>query len=65
MRRKKKKTRVAEPGTAPSVVEAHHYTEALALGDAQEAIMKKVMQMPDIEKNWDSVAVEEKILSLL
>ncbi len=41
------------------------YTEALALGDAQEAIMKKVMQMPDIEKNWDSVAVEEKILSLL
>lgn len=41
------------------------YAEALALGDAQEAIMQKVMQMPDIHEKWDSVAVEEKILSLL
>lgn len=41
------------------------YVEALALGDAQEAIMKKVMQMPDIQNKWDSIEVEEKILELL
>jgi len=41
------------------------YAEALAEGDAQEAIMKIVMQLPNIEKKWDSVEVEEKILSLV
>ncbi len=41
------------------------YSEALAVGDAQEAIMQKVMQIPNIEKKWDSVEVENKILELL
>jgi len=41
------------------------YAEALALGDAQEAIMKEVMQMPNISQQWDSKLVEDKILSLL
>jgi len=41
------------------------YAEALAVGDAQEQIMKTVMQLPDIELKWDSAEVEEKILSLL
>ena len=41
------------------------YTEALAVGDAQEEIMKEVMRIPDIESKWDSEEVERKILSLL
>lgn len=41
------------------------YTEALAFGDAQEKIMQKVMQIPNIHKIWDTKEVEDKILSLL
>jgi len=41
------------------------YAEALAIGDAQEAIMQKVMGTKDIEKIWDSVKIEKMILSLL
>jgi len=41
------------------------YAEALALGDAQEEIMQKVMQIPNIEEKWDSEAVTNKILELL
>lgn len=41
------------------------YTEALALGDAQESIMKEIMAIPDIETIWDSEEVEERILGLL
>jgi kynurenine 3-monooxygenase len=41
------------------------YTEALAVGDAQEEIMKKVMQIPNIEEIWDSPEVEQRMLSLL
>jgi len=41
------------------------YAEALALGDIQEEIMKKVMQMPNIESTWNTEAVEQKILNLL
>lgn len=41
------------------------YTEALAIGDAQEKIMQEVMEMPCIEEKWDSVEVEERILGLL
>lgn len=41
------------------------YSEALALGDRQEAIMQEVMQIPDIESKWDSLEVEEAILELL
>ncbi|MEO1010383.1 MAG: NAD(P)/FAD-dependent oxidoreductase [Bacteroidota bacterium] len=41
------------------------YAEALAMGDAQEALMKKVMQLPHIEEKWDSREVEEYLLELL
>ena len=41
------------------------YAEALQIGDRQKAIMDKVMQMENIEQNWDSTAVENKILELL
>ncbi|THV59141.1 FAD-dependent monooxygenase [Flagellimonas alvinocaridis] len=41
------------------------YAEALAIGDKQEAIMKEVMQMPNIEEKWDSKGVEEMIIGLL
>ena len=41
------------------------YTEALAIGDNQEEIMKEVMALADIEQKWDSEEVEQKILSLL
>lgn len=41
------------------------YAEALAVGDAQEEIMQKVMQYPNIENQWDSEAVEKLMLQLL
>jgi kynurenine 3-monooxygenase len=41
------------------------YAEALALGDAQEEIMLKVMQMPSIEEKWNSDEVMNKIIELL
>ncbi|WP_293302553.1 FAD-dependent oxidoreductase [Allomuricauda sp.] len=41
------------------------YAEALAIGDRQEAIMKEVMQLPNIEEKWDSTGVEEMIIGLL
>lgn len=41
------------------------YSEALSLGDEQQKIMNEVMQLPDIESNWDSSEVEQKIISLL
>lgn len=44
---------------------ARPYSEALAIGDAQEKIMQEVMKMPNIAEEWDSRVVEEKILSLL
>ncbi|MEO9510731.1 MAG: NAD(P)/FAD-dependent oxidoreductase [Flavobacteriaceae bacterium] len=41
------------------------YSEALAIGDEQERIMKEVMKLPAIGTKWDSLEVEQKILSLL
>src|SRR5690606_6041270 len=41
------------------------YTEALALGDRQEDIMKQVMALPDIAEKWNSQEVEDRILALL
>lgn len=41
------------------------YSEALAIGDAQEAIMKEIMKMPELEELWDSEEVELKMLELL
>ncbi|MFM1746030.1 MAG: hypothetical protein RLZZ630_1967 [Bacteroidota bacterium] len=41
------------------------YSEALREGQRQERIMQQVMRMPGIEQQWDSDAVEEKMLNLL
>jgi kynurenine 3-monooxygenase len=41
------------------------YSDALKNSIKQEAIMQQVMKMDDIEKRWEDVAVEEKILQLL
>jgi kynurenine 3-monooxygenase len=41
------------------------YTEALALGDEQNAIMEEVMRTPNIKAIWDSPEIEKKILELL
>jgi kynurenine 3-monooxygenase len=41
------------------------YVEALEAGDRQEAIMKEVMKMPDLESRWDQPEVTERMLELL
>jgi kynurenine 3-monooxygenase len=41
------------------------YSEALANGNKQQAIMDKIMAMPNIEAKWDSEEVEKAILSNL
>lgn len=41
------------------------YNEAQARGRRQDAVMDAVMQMPELEKKWNSSEVEQKILSLL
>jgi kynurenine 3-monooxygenase len=41
------------------------YNEALAAGDKQESIMKEVMALENIHQTWDSIEVEEHILSRL
>jgi kynurenine 3-monooxygenase len=41
------------------------YSEALREGNRQEAIMQKVMALPDIESKWDSEEVEKLMLNLL
>ena len=41
------------------------YREALEIGDQQEAIMKEIMQLPDVEARWDSPEVSDRMLELL
>jgi kynurenine 3-monooxygenase len=41
------------------------YSEALVNGNKQQAIMDRIMAMPDIEAKWDSAEVENAILNLL
>jgi len=41
------------------------YSEALAIGDRQKAIMDEVMRMEGIENNWDKPIVDARILELL
>jgi len=41
------------------------YAEALAIGDEQREIMERIMKTKNIEKKWDSVEVEAKILEYL
>jgi kynurenine 3-monooxygenase len=41
------------------------YSEALAIGDFQNTIMEQIMLMPNIEENWNSEEVENRIIELL
>lgn len=41
------------------------YAEALVIGDEQEQIMQRIMDLPEIESKWDSEEVEQMILNLL
>lgn len=41
------------------------YSEALAIGDQQKAIMDEIMQIDGIEEKWNSPQVEQKIIELL
>ncbi|HWR94849.1 MAG TPA: NAD(P)/FAD-dependent oxidoreductase [Flavobacterium sp.] len=41
------------------------YSEALAIGDYQNAIMEQILKIENIESIWDSELVENKILELL
>ncbi len=41
------------------------YSTALKEGKKQEAIMQKIMTMPDIDKKWDSEEVESEMLKWL
>jgi kynurenine 3-monooxygenase len=41
------------------------YSEAWNTGMKQDAIMKKVMDRPDIEQVWDSKEIEDEILAML
>ncbi len=41
------------------------YSVALREGQKQEAIMQKIMAMPDIENKWDSVDAEREMLKYL
>jgi kynurenine 3-monooxygenase len=41
------------------------YSEALQTGERQDVIMEKIMDRPDIKAVWDSVDIENEILSAL
>ena len=41
------------------------YSEAMAIGDFQNEIMQEVLKMENIQENWNSEEVENKILELL
>ena len=41
------------------------YSDALRIGQKQNSIMKKIMDIPNINTIWNSQEVEERILSYL
>jgi kynurenine 3-monooxygenase len=41
------------------------YSEALAIGDFQNEIMQEVLKIENIQENWNSEEVENRILELL
>jgi kynurenine 3-monooxygenase len=41
------------------------YAKAWSLGQKQEAMMQKVLQLPGIETKWDSVEVESLMLAMI
>ena len=40
------------------------YSEALRVGDEQKRVMDKIMQLPDIENDWDKQFVMDQLFSL-
>jgi kynurenine 3-monooxygenase len=40
------------------------YSEALRVGDEQKAVMDRIMQLPDIEKNWNEQSVMDQLYEL-
>ena len=40
------------------------YSEALRIGDEQNAIMEKIMALPNIESGWDEQRVMDRLLEL-
>jgi kynurenine 3-monooxygenase len=40
------------------------YAEALRVGDEQKRVMDNIMQLPDIEKDWDEQYVMDRLLEL-
>lgn len=40
------------------------YSEALRIGDLQNGVMERIMQMPDIETDWDQPYVLEQLYAL-
>ena len=41
------------------------YSEAWEIGQQQEKLMQKVMEVPNIEDKWESDEVEQLMLSLI
>jgi kynurenine 3-monooxygenase len=41
------------------------YSEALQKGDKQEAIMQRILALPNIEEKWDSEEIENMILQAI
>ena len=41
------------------------YSKALSEGNKQQAIMDKIMEMPNVEAKWDSIEIENEILKQL
>jgi kynurenine 3-monooxygenase len=40
------------------------YAEALRIGDLQKEVMDRVMQLPDIERDWDELYVINQLHEL-
>ena len=40
------------------------YAEALRVGDEQKAVMDRIMQLPDIEQNWNEQSVMDRLYEL-
>ncbi len=41
------------------------YSEALRIGDEQNAVMDRIMAMPDIEKDWDQEYVMDQLFDMV
>ena len=41
------------------------YSEALRIGDVQNAVMERIMTIPDIENDWDQPFVMDRLLDLI